>query len=153
MESQNRKLSTELLRRLLGDGLAVEIQVTGSSMAPALRGGDVVTLVPVARSTPRVGDVVAFLRRGHSLVVHRLVERRGSLCRARGDAAPAADEPISESEILGRVTRITRDARPVRFGLGPERRLLAWLSRRGWLRRALVGGARLRALHRGGLEA
>ena len=138
---KGREPGKKLLCQLLGEGLAVEVRVTGSSMSPMLRSGDVVTLAP-ARRPLRTGDVAAFLRQGRQLVVHRLVGRRGELLEPRGDAAPAADEPVAPAHILGRVERITRAGRRIRFGLGPERRMLAWLSRHGWLHRLLVSAAR-----------
>jgi hypothetical protein len=40
-----------------------------------------------------------------------------------------ADATVSQEDILGRVTRISRNGRDVRLGLGPERRLIAVFSR------------------------
>ena len=40
---------------------------------------------------------------------------------------------IPRENLLGRVTRVERNGKAVWLGLGPERTLIAWLSRRGWL--------------------
>ena len=127
----------ELLRGLLAEGFDVELRVTGSSMAPFIVGGDLVTVSP-CKMSPRasvpikIGDIVAFVAGGR-LVIHRLVARSGGRLVARGDAAGRPDEPVEADDVLGTVTRILRDGRPRRRGLGPARRLLAALSRRGIL--------------------
>ena len=45
------------------------------------------------------------------------------------------DGPIPEANVLGRVTRIARGGKPISFGLGVERVLIAWLVRHAWLLR------------------
>ncbi len=142
--------SVARLPRLLGDllraGQAVRLEVTGHSMAPFLRAGDVLTIAPCQGASPSQGEVVAFAPREDRLLVHRLVARREDGLLLRGDAAPQADPLVARAEVLGVVTRAERRGRRVRLGLGPERRAVAWLSRIGLLR--LLG--RLRAGRRGG---
>jgi hypothetical protein len=40
-----------------------------------------------------------------------------------------ADGIIPQANLLGKVTRIERNGKKVWLGLGPERRVIAWLSR------------------------
>ncbi len=118
----------ELVRSLLADGLLVEIEVTGSSMWPFVRSGDVVTLKPL---TPRTGDVVIFLDDRGRLIVHRVVKRRKTQWVTRGDAAFDADPPVEDTNILGTVTAIKRHGVPIRRGPHSARKALAVFSRLG----------------------
>jgi hypothetical protein len=112
-------------------------------MTPTIRSGDRVTVEPL-RTTPRTGDVLACKLDGR-LVIHRMVGRLEDCLEARGDVAPASDRPLSPGEVLGAVVRVERRGRPVLFGLGSERILLAWLSRLGLLRAAARWRERLRS--------
>jgi hypothetical protein len=130
------ELLAQLLAERLTSGEAASLRVTGHSMTPSIRAGDLITLEPLRGLRPRSGDVLAIALPEGRLLVHRLVGwRRGRLV-TRGDVAPAADAPAPLAAILGRVTRIEREGRPVRLGLGWERAPLAWLSRAGLLRLA-----------------
>jgi hypothetical protein len=125
----------ELMRAVLAKGASFRFRAKGWSMAPFIRDGDVICVSPLAASGPMIGDVVAFFTpEMQRLVVHRVVLRRGDACVSRGDNVPGmTDGTISGKHILGRVTRVTRDGRDVWLGLGPERRLIALLSRTGLL--------------------
>ncbi|MCP4656076.1 MAG: hypothetical protein GY856_11740 [bacterium] len=133
LESLSPELLSELLGELLEEGLPVELRVTGSSMSPFVRSGDVIVLSPRPAAAIRLGDVVAFLRGEKRLVVHRVVSRRGEGFLTRGDASPRADGRVADGEILGAVDRVTRKGVRVRLGLGAERVAIAWLSHRGLL--------------------
>ena len=138
----------ELLQPLLADllrgGTPVRLEVTGHSMSPFIRSGDVVTIEPLSGRRPALGDVVA-LAPGGRLLLHRLVgwDRGQALCR--GDAAAGADPSASPDDLLGRVTRVERGGRRVRLGLGLERLPIAWLSRIGLLRALARRRERLRS--------
>jgi hypothetical protein len=100
------------------------------------------TIAPLGDRPLRRGDTVAFcpVETG-KLIVHRIVQTRPNGYMVRGDNADCPDGWIVPSEILGRVTRVERGGKRARLGLGPERRIVAFLSRRGSLR-PLVSGAR-----------
>lgn len=117
------------------------VKVSGRSMIPWIRPDDVL-LVRCAGVDDGVspGQVVLFARGGR-LIAHRVI---GRLCVAgqafletKGDATWDADAPISETELLGRVTQVFRDGRSIALetlhqaALG---RLLACISpaRRLW---------------------
>jgi len=127
------QLLQPLLADLLRGGTPVRLEVTGHSMSPFIRSGDVVTIEPLSGRRPALGEVVALAPGGH-LLVHRLVgwDRGQALCR--GDAAAGADPPAPPDDLLGRVTRVERGGRRVRLGPGIERLPIAWLSRVGLLR-------------------
>lgn len=125
----------DLMRAVLARGVPFRFRARGWSMAPFIRDGDVTTVSPLQGALPRVGDVVAFARPGTgNLVVHRVVARRSMGLLVQGDRMPEHTDGIVPAEsLLGRVTRVQRDGRDVWLGLGPERYLIAWLSRTGLL--------------------
>lgn len=123
---------TLLLRELLDEGRRVELPVSGSSMEPFIRAGDVLTLKP--HTQPRLGDVVVQRLPEERLRIHRVVGRRSEGLLTRGDASRSCDPIGVSSDLLARVEGIERGGRRVGFGLGPERVALALLSRLGVLR-------------------
>jgi hypothetical protein len=99
-------------------------------MLPFIHQGDTLTIAPVAARQVRLGDVMAFVHpRTTTLAVHRVIRRRGNECLLSGDDVGMPDGWVSHSEFLGRVVRIERNKRPVHWGLGMERILIAWLRR------------------------
>jgi hypothetical protein len=117
---------------VLRRGRAFRFQAAGSSMSPCIREGDVIQVAPLSGGMPCLGQVVACVPPGgRGPVVHRVIGRRGPLFRTKGDNVCRTDGLLARSQILGLVTRVERNGRPVPAGLGPERILIAWLSRRG----------------------
>lgn len=104
-------------------------------MAPLIRDGDVLTVTPIEEREPRAGDVVAFVRpQDGRLAIHRVVARVGTGWLVRGDNTPRTDGVVRADDILGVVTRVEREGRDVRLGLGREAVVIAKLSRIGlWL--------------------
>ena len=123
----------ELMRAVLTKGAPFRFRARGWSMAPFIRDGDIICVSPLPEAGPAMGEVVAFIRAGTGqLVVHRVIGRERGAYAIQGDNTPGkADATVSQEDILGRVTRITRNGKDVRLGLGPERRLIAALSRAG----------------------
>jgi phage repressor protein C with HTH and peptisase S24 domain len=123
-----------LLRTVLDAGKPFWLEATGGSMWPFVRDGDVITISPLSDAPPRLGDVIAFTRpQTRELVVHRLVGKRDEFFLFRGDGASEETDLVSRGDILGHVTRVERNRRRISFGLGPERALIAVLSRWGIL--------------------
>lgn len=91
----------------------LRLQVTGWSMFPAVRPGDTLIIDRIASSETSEGDVVLF-ERDRRLFAHRLIakysfgEQRLLTC---GDAMPSPDLPVTESELLGRVSFIVRNGK------------------------------------------
>ena len=125
----------ELMRAVLAQGLPFRFAARGFSMAPFIRDGDVISVSPLSSRPPGMGDVAAFLdQETKSLCVHRVLSGRKGAILTQGDNMPGKpDGLISTGDILGLVTRVERNGRKVRFGLGPERFLIALLSRNGLL--------------------
>ncbi|MFO7674789.1 MAG: S26 family signal peptidase [bacterium] len=125
----------ELMRAVLARGRPFRFQARGWSMSPFIRDRDVITIAPLGSAPPRTGDVVAFVSPADErLVVHRVVGRRGTSMLIQGDNLPGApDGLIPLASVVGRVRKVERGGRPVRLGLGGERRAVALLSRKGLL--------------------
>jgi hypothetical protein len=123
----------ELLRGVIDRRVAFRMGVRGSSMAPLIRDGDVLTIMPLHDHVPMVGDVVAFATSRGDLCIHRIIAPAPAGWLTRGDGCPEPDEVVPRENVLGRVARVECDGRTARLGMGPERRLVAWLSARNWL--------------------
>lgn len=128
-----------LLQAVLSRGAAFRFRAKGWSMSPFIRNGDWITVVPLAQEKPAVGKIAAFLHPGcGQLIVHRLVSRQGEAYLVRGDnVATRADGLVAVEQMLGLVTRVERNGKRVYLGLGPERFLIAWVSKAGFLARIL----------------
>lgn len=98
----------ELLAEHLRNGHTLRFRARGGSMAPLIRDGSVLTVVPLDRW--RAGDVLQCAR-GGNWVVHRLVSWTDSHCVLRGDALQRADAPVPRADVLGRVTHVERRGR------------------------------------------
>jgi signal peptidase I len=92
----------------------VSLRVYGSSMLPWVRPGDIATIRKISLEQLRCGDLVLYRRAGQ-LIVHRIVEKRGSLGAvryiAKGDAHLHSDGVMERDEFLGRVVRIVRGSK------------------------------------------
>ncbi|HUK31015.1 MAG TPA: signal peptidase I [Candidatus Acidoferrum sp.] len=108
----------------------VRLRVSGTSMVPAIRPGDLITVESALLPEIAPGEVIVFIRSGR-LVAHRVNEivrcaariRNGNSAQSlhqsevitRGDRARRNDSPVSSSELIGRVTQIERGGRRVRL--------------------------------------
>ena len=102
--------ATAMIVDLLAQGHAVQFRARGDSMHPVIREDDLLHVEPV--ESPRIvcGDVVLTLA-GRGLTAHRVIARNGTTLVTRGDNAPAADDPIDESQVLGKVAYVLRNGR------------------------------------------
>lgn len=127
----------ELLRETLSRGAAFHFRAKGMSMHPFIKDGDFITIVPSSRLKPSIGRIVAYTQPGSgSLIVHRIVSRKGDHFLIQGDntgVRPFDNVPMQN--IMGCVTRVERSGRRVRCGLGLERLMIAFLTRVGCLAR------------------
>lgn len=100
-------------------------------MSPFIRDGDVITIAPFINRKPGLGEVVAFTRPDTgNLVVHRIVALGGNFAQISGDSIQDKPDGIFPiNALLGRVIRVERNHKRIWLGLGPERYLIAWLSR------------------------
>jgi hypothetical protein len=103
--------SLEVVQSLLQQNIAVRIRVSGTSMQPLLKSGDLVEIEPLPAATlPRLGDILFLCNCQGSPLVHRLIWRRRQHGRlhllTKGDAGPGFDGFIPADKVLGRVQRI-----------------------------------------------
>jgi hypothetical protein len=104
---------------LLADTLVrvgrVQLRAIGTSMWPTIRSGDVLEVQRCAANELRVGDIVLVKGLG-GIRVHRLLRRGTEVdCLGivtRGDSHWRADESVAESNVLGRVVRVSRTSTP-----------------------------------------
>ncbi|CAG1023006.1 signal peptidase I [Methylococcales bacterium] len=89
------------------------IPITGCSMLPLIRSGDIV-LVEHGCTGVRLGDIVVF-RFKSKLIAHRVLHKYegnfGPIFITKGDNVLHFDPPISNKEIVGRVLTIKRGVR------------------------------------------
>jgi hypothetical protein len=116
-------------------GRPFRFKAGGYSMAPFIRDGDLVVVSPPISSLPGPGEVVAFLHPETGVpCIHRVLSIGHDDFLTQGDNRPQRpDGRIRREALLGRVTRVERNGKRIRLGLGPERRLLALLSRKDLL--------------------
>lgn len=120
----------ELLRGMVARGVPLRTTVRGFSMAPFIRDEDVLTITPLNGRAPRLGEVVAFVQPDTGrLAIHRVIAAVGAGWLMRGDNSPEPDGIVPRENLLGVVTRVERNGRDVRLGLGAERGLIALLLR------------------------
>jgi len=125
---------TELLQAVFSKGSLFRFQAKGFSMSPFIKDGDVVTISPLRDAKPRLGDVVALIHsKTRGLLIHRVVGKKGDSYIIRGDSTFEMDDLLPRTDIVGRVIRVERDAKRITLGLGPERVLIAFFSRRKFL--------------------
>lgn len=124
-----------LLRVVIEDGFTASLNAPGSSMIPFIRSEDKIFVSPVEEKPIRIGDILAFIHAIDGRVIaHRVVRIAGDRFLCKGDnVTNLVDGWISIEDVLGRVIRVQRDGKPVRFGLGIERKLIAFLSLKTWL--------------------
>jgi signal peptidase I len=80
--------------------------VTGDSMRPAMRAGDVA--IYLGSASVGVGDVVVYQPSAGGRVIHRIASLEGTdTVRTRGDANTAVDrEVLSTSQVRGRIVAV-----------------------------------------------
>ena len=107
------KRVSQLIDRLRGPGRSIESTVQGMSMRGCLAPGSRIRIELEPGGRHNCGDVVAFLN-GEQLIVHRVVYcgqagPAAGLILTRGDAPIVPDQPVSATQVLGRVTRVFQD--------------------------------------------
>ena len=105
-------------------GERMTVTVSGDSMLPALRAGDVLVLLRCGADVLRLGDLAVVDLPGAGLVVHRVLWVGGACVRTRGDGSGRMDPPIPHERVLGRVVSARRGGHEVLPG--PLGRLVAW---------------------------
>ena len=121
----------ELLQAVLDKGAQFRFCAKGHSMDPFIQDGDIITISLLSGVLPRLGDIMAFVHpEKRKLIVHRVIRKMDGSFLTCGDGMRHNDGVVPVENILGYVTKVERNGKEVLFCLGPERLLIAFLSRR-----------------------
>ena len=96
---------------ILNRGLSLRIKVTGKSMTPFLKGGEIITIKKAALASLRKGDLLFFRNPDGHPVLHRIVRKEfiadgKPVFQTKGDALRECDGVVTAEEIMGRVCKI-----------------------------------------------
>ena len=102
-------LCEDVLRR----GADLRIRVTGRSMYPFLKGGEVLTIRQVPYPSLRRGDLILYKSLYNKPVLHRILRIELSLNNTiifftKGDASRLLDKPVRQNKVLGKVSKIEK---------------------------------------------
>jgi len=114
-------LKCELAGEVLRSSGSLRLRATGWSMLPTVWPGDTLVIEPADSRDVSRGDIVMFSN-GQRLVAHRLVAKGcGSVdsIETQGDAVPRPDFPITQGQLLGKVSCILRNGKSI----APSQRL------------------------------
>ncbi len=129
MSDARGELEGELFLEVLKSCGQAKLAVTGTSMFPAIRPGDMLEVRGQSMAEISPGDVV-LCKRDEGFLAHRVVKKvsvkEGTVLITRGDALRAPDPPVSPEELLGRVTAILRGGRRL------DPRLTRWARAASW---------------------
>ena len=105
---------TGLFEDILNAGSLLRVRVTGRSMAPILRGGEMVTLKKVSFTSLHRGDLILFKNRHGVPLLHRIVHKKKSSngtikFLTKGDALLSLDAPVRDRNVLGKVCKIEKN--------------------------------------------
>lgn len=143
-----------LIESMVESGYDLRVHVTGRSMRPFLKGGEVVTIRPARVEPFGFGQLILVRGAGGTLVLHRVIGRTvAGAWLTKGDGLQAPDAPVKAGDVLGVVVlvqtvpgKIRRlDTRAGRLGC----RLAAWRSVTGWRLRRLGSVLKQMVLGRG----
>lgn len=98
-----------VLRSQLRSNRDKDIKVTGVSMEPSLRAGDIVTIH--CSSAYEVGDILVFLYKNNELLVHRLLRIKDQRYFCKGDNSFRLED-VSYEQIFGKVIKINGEDVP-----------------------------------------
>lgn len=119
----------EFIHALLRTGVTVRMRVSGVSMLPLIRGGDVVEVAPLCEKKIRIGDIIFFCDQQGNPVVHRLHRRRYDskvlYLQTKGDACVYYDVAVPAHQVLGRVERIINEQKNINL----KKKYHYWLAR------------------------
>lgn len=111
---QKNELAAEVVRSF-GE---LNLRVTGSSMLPAIRPGDVLLILHCRIGQAHPGDIVLFTRE-RRLFAHRVISRSSVELITQGDGIGEPDPCVGADELLGKVIRVLRRGRTIRHESKP----------------------------------
>ena len=98
-----------LVRDALEQGGRARLTVTGMSMRPFIRSGDVVELAVVTTDALTLGMVLLVETTEGRYLLHRVTRKTADGVFTRGDANAHEDGPFNPNSIVARVTGVVRD--------------------------------------------
>jgi len=109
VEAETLSFFEDILER----GLTLRVRVTGESMKPFLRGGEIVSIKKESPDGLRKGDLLFFKNCHGPPLLHRLIQKCNTpdgeiTFLTKGDALLALDKPVPYHSILGKVSRIEK---------------------------------------------
>jgi signal peptidase I len=102
-----------LFADILEQGLDLRLKVTGRSMAPFIKSGEIVILHKVPTDSLHCGDIIYFMDDTGKAVLHRIVAKEiktngKANFTTRGDALLQHDDPIPEDQILAKAAYVEK---------------------------------------------
>lgn len=141
----------------------LRLRVLGTSMAPAILPGDLLSIRRANLIDIIPGEIVLFLRKGR-FFVHRVVQRKtpteideNDCLITRGDRLCHDDPPVTSQELLGRVVCVERGSRKIdlpakdshasigRLLRSSDRVTYVYVRLAAWWRNLFLGSAKCRA--------
>lgn len=107
----------------------------GPSMKPTLQTYDIIQFSPSEAANIRIGDIVAlhFSDNPEKKIIHRVISIRKDRVRTQGDNCAMPDPWIDRDQILGRVTRISRNGIEYPVNRGPHQFMsVIYFRTRNW---------------------
>ncbi|MEL7060389.1 MAG: S24/S26 family peptidase [Acidobacteriota bacterium] len=114
----------------------LELRLASDCMAPLLRSGDRLRVVPFARA-PTPGDLVLAIDSASALVCHRVIDHEGEIYLLAGDRS-TRPERHPRASLLGHVVAAERGGRVL--NLDAPAWLARWLARRNRARLSSLDG-------------
>jgi len=110
---ESERGTLRLFEDILNSGLSLRVKVTGRSMSPFLRGGEILTIRKVPLSSLQTGDLIFFKNHLGSRLLHRIIKKKRDnngmfAFQTKGDALRVCDESVRHDEILGKVFKIEK---------------------------------------------
>lgn len=99
---------------VLKTGADMRVRVTGRSMSPFLKGGEILTVSQVPCHALRRGDIILFRNQHEHPVLHRIIRKEdasgnNSICfLTKGDAVSTFDDPVNHDRVLGKVITVEK---------------------------------------------
>jgi hypothetical protein len=131
-EAERRAACCELVSEVARSAGEVRLKLTGTSMLPAMRPGDEVTVQRCLLADLQPGQIVLYRTNG-SLVAHRVVRAFADHLLTRGDSVPRYDLPVEASAIVGRIAYVVRNHRCIDIKYTWRHRALSALLRHSHL--------------------
>lgn len=110
----------EMIKDVLGERDHLYLRVGGNrSMHPSLQENDIVEIKKTDIPNIKFGDIIVYRHPSSELVAHRLIKIENKNGRklfiTKADVSNFYDEPIIQTDVLGKVIRIKRDQRHIRL--------------------------------------